>query len=92
MDSEKPLFMQIPPRKAWLVGHRGAAGHAPENTMASFRKGLELGADFLECDVHLSKDGRCVVLHDESVDRTTDGRGLVRKQSSAELKKLDAGS
>lgn len=60
--------------------------------MASFRKGLELGADFVECDVHLSKDGRCVVLHDASVERTTDGRGLVRKLSFAELKKLDAGS
>lgn len=87
-----PLFKGTPPRRAWLVGHRGAAGRAPENTMASFRKALEMGADFVECDVHLSKDGRCVVMHDEAVERTTDGEGLIRDRTVRELKGLDAGS
>lgn len=61
-----------------VIGHRGAAGYAPENTMSSFRKGKQLGADWLECDVHLSADGHLIVIHDETVDRTTDGTGAVR--------------
>ena len=60
--------------------------------MAAFKKGMELGADLVECDVHLSKDGHLIVMHDDSVDRTTDGKGLIRDLSLAELRKLDAGS
>ena len=60
-----------PPRPA-IVGHRGAAAHAPENTLASFRRALEDGAQLLECDVHLSADGHVVVMHDETIDRTAD--------------------
>lgn len=78
--------------KLMISGHRGAQGYAPENTMASFRKALETGADIIEFDVHLSKDGRCVVMHDELLDRTTNGSGLIRNYSWAELSKLDAGS
>jgi glycerophosphoryl diester phosphodiesterase len=66
-------------------------GHAPENTLASFEVALELGADVLELDVHLSRDGQVVVIHDERLERTTDGRGLVGDYSVAELRRLDAG-
>lgn len=79
-------------RRPIVIGHRGAAGLAPENTLAAFRKGLELGADLLECDVHLSRDDRLVVIHDHTVDRTTDGKGRVRDLSLEELKALDAGA
>jgi glycerophosphoryl diester phosphodiesterase len=78
--------------RVWVVGHRGAMGHCPENTLASFERGLELGADWIELDVHMSRDGVLVVIHDETVDRTTNGHGLVRDHSLAELKALDAGS
>lgn len=78
-------------RRVWVVGHRGAMGHSPENTMASFERGLELGADWIELDVHLSRDGALIVIHDETLDRTTDGHGLVRDHTLAQLKKLDAG-
>lgn len=74
------------------VAHRGASGYAPENTHAAFRKGLELGADFLEFDLHLSKDGELVIIHDDKVNRTTNGDGFVSDYTLAELKKLDAGS
>jgi glycerophosphoryl diester phosphodiesterase len=77
--------------RVWVVGHRGAMGHCPENTMASFERGLELGADWIELDVHLSADGALVVIHDETLDRTTNGHGLVRNRTLAELKQLDAG-
>ena len=60
---------QHPARPA-IVGHRGASAHAPENTLAAFRRAIEDGADLLECDVHLSADGHVVVMHDESIDRT----------------------
>ena len=79
------------PGRPWVIGHRGAMGHAPENTFASFEKGLELGADILELDIHLSRDGVPVVIHDATVDRTTDGSGPVVEHSVAELKRLDAG-
>jgi glycerophosphoryl diester phosphodiesterase len=78
--------------RVWVVGHRGAMGHCPENTLASFERGLELGADWIELDVHLSRDGALIVIHDETVDRTTNGHGLVQEHSLAELKALDAGA
>ncbi len=74
------------------IGHRGAMGHAPENTRASFEAGLRLGADAVECDVRLSKDGRLVVIHDDRLDRTTTGRGPVSKKNWADLADLDAGT
>jgi len=74
------------------VAHRGASSYAPENTHAAFQKGLELGADFLECDVHLSSDGELVIIHDQRVDRTTNGKGLVNDFTLEELKNLDAGT
>lgn len=73
-----------------IYGHRGASGHAPENTLEAFRLAMEMGADGFELDVHMSLDGQLVVIHDETVDRTTDGTGLVRDLTLAQLKALDA--
>jgi glycerophosphoryl diester phosphodiesterase len=72
--------------------HRGASYDAPENTLAAFRLAREIEADGVELDVQASKDGEAVVIHDFAVDRTTDGQGLVRDKTLAELKELDAGS
>jgi glycerophosphoryl diester phosphodiesterase len=74
------------------IGHRGAAGHLPENTMPSFERALALGADALEFDVALSRDGRPVVIHDDTLDRTTTGRGPVEEMVFKALCKLDAGA
>lgn len=73
-----------------VVGHRGAAGHAPENTLASLALGHALGADAVEIDVHLSADGIPVVIHDATVDRTTNGRGAVAELTLEGIKALDA--
>jgi glycerophosphoryl diester phosphodiesterase len=75
-----------------VIAHRGFSGEAPENTLAAFRKGVEIGSDMIELDVHLSRDGEIVVIHDETLDRTTNGKGLVAEHTLSELKKLDAGS
>ena len=71
--------------------HRGASKEAPANTLPAFFRAREVGADGAELDVHLSKDGELVVIHDFQVDGTTDGRGLVRDKTLAELRELDAG-
>lgn len=73
-----------------VMGHRGAAGVAPENTLVSFRAAVDAGADVLEMDVHATRDGRIVVIHDPTVDRTTDGTGEVRGLTWDELQQLDA--
>ncbi|MGM7703123.1 glycerophosphodiester phosphodiesterase [Pseudalkalibacillus sp. Hm43] len=75
-----------------VVAHRGAAGYAPENTMAAFDKAVEMDSDYIELDVQMSKDGELVVIHDTTVDRTTDGTGKVGELTYAELRALDAGS
>src|SRR5205807_1876945 len=75
-----------------LGGHRGNADECPENTLTSFRSAIELGVDVIELDVHRSEDGGLAVIHDHLLDRTTDGSGLVRDYTMAELKRLDAGS
>lgn len=69
-----------------IIGHRGACGHAPENTLASFSKALEIGVDAVELDVHLAKSGELVVIHDETVDRMADGKGFVADKTIEELK------
>jgi len=71
--------------------HRGASAEAPQNTLPAFMLAIDLGADGIEFDVQLSKDGQPVVIHDFVVDTTTDGRGRVRDKTLAELKELDAG-
>src|SRR5690349_24766663 len=88
------MFSQIQtaPGRPLIVGHRGAMGYAPENTFASYERALVLGADAIECDVHLSADGVPIVIHDHTLDRTTDGQGPVRDRTVAELKRLDAGA
>lgn len=75
-----------------LVAHRGMSSHAPENTIAAAKTAIEAGADIVECDVHLTKDGRAVVMHDLSLQRTTNSRAMVSDLDSHELAKLDAGS
>jgi glycerophosphoryl diester phosphodiesterase len=78
--------------KPLRIGHRGAAGHAPENTLRAFEAGIALGCDYLEFDVQRTADGHLVVMHDKRVDRTTDGTGVLSEMTLAELKALDAGS
>lgn len=79
-------------RRTLNIGHRGASAAAPPNTMAAFHKAVEMGADGVELDVHLSADSTPVVIHDFTVDSTTDGSGRVAELSLAQLKELDAGS
>ncbi|RKN74167.1 glycerophosphodiester phosphodiesterase [Paenibacillus ginsengarvi] len=74
-----------------VIAHRGAAGEAPENTLAAFALGLEQGCTGIELDVHLSKDGEVIVCHDTTIDRTSDGKGAISDMTVAELKKADAG-
>lgn len=78
--------------KPVIFAHRGASGEAPENTLAAFKLGLAQGCDAFELDVHLSKDGQIVVIHDGTIDRTTDGSGAVNEMTVEELKAFDAGS
>jgi glycerophosphoryl diester phosphodiesterase len=70
------------------IGHRGARGHEPENTLIGFQKAIDLHVDRIELDVHLSSDNELMVIHDETVDRTTDGKGLVNQFSSPQLKRF----
>ena len=75
-----------------VIAHRGASGHAPENTLAAFRKAVALGATFIETDLQLSRDAHFVAIHDGTVNRTTNGKGSVHDLTLAELRNLDAGS
>ncbi|HVL23648.1 MAG TPA: glycerophosphodiester phosphodiesterase family protein [Thermomicrobiales bacterium] len=74
------------------IAHRGASGYAPENTRAAFERAIEMGADMIETDVQLTLDGELVLIHDDLVDRTTDGQGPVADHTLAEIQALDAGS
>ncbi|HJK97572.1 MAG TPA: glycerophosphodiester phosphodiesterase [Polyangiaceae bacterium LLY-WYZ-14_1] len=74
-----------------VIAHRGGPSLGPEHTIETFQAGAEAGADVLELDVHLTRDGEIVVLHDDTVDRTTDGTGLVKEMTLAEVRALDAG-
>ncbi len=75
-----------------VIGHRGAAGLAPENTFAGFDLALEMGVDGLETDVQKTKDDKLVLFHDDRLDRTTNGRGVLQEMPWHELQQLDAGS
>jgi len=75
-----------------VVAHRGASTRAPENTMEAFRLGVEDGADAIELDVHLTADGQLAVIHDESLDRTTDRTGSVAELTMDEIREADAGA
>lgn len=73
------------------IGHRGAASYEPENTLRSFQKAIELEVDMIELDIRKTKDGKIVVMHDAKVNRTTNGKGLVKSYTFDQIRKLDAG-
>lgn len=75
-----------------IIAHRGSKGTHPENTLPTFEEAIVAGADGIELDVHVSKDNELIVIHDERVDRTTNGEGEVKEMTLAEIKQLDAGS
>jgi len=78
-------------RLPWVIAHRGACAVAPENTMAAFRRAVAMGVDCIETDLHLSRDGRLIIIHDNTLNRTTNGDGLVKNFTFNELRQLDAG-
>ena len=82
----------ISPNKCLVIAHRGCSANYPENTMVSFENAIEIGADMIELDVTLSEDGKVVVIHDDTLDRTTNSGGSVIRKKWDTLKKLDAGS
>jgi glycerophosphoryl diester phosphodiesterase len=84
-----PFSAAVLPR---IIGHRGAARRAPENTLVGFRIAKELGVGWVEFDVRLSADGRCILLHDDTIDRTTDGSGTAAAMTLDELSAFDAGA
>ncbi|MBQ8403145.1 MAG: glycerophosphodiester phosphodiesterase [Clostridia bacterium] len=85
-------YWQQSEKNVYVAAHRGASELYPENTMAAFRAALEMGVDQIETDVRVTADGELVLIHDEAVDRTTDGTGKVCEFTLSELKKLDAGA
>ncbi|MFC5472252.1 glycerophosphodiester phosphodiesterase [Cohnella suwonensis] len=74
------------------IAHRGASGYAPENTISAYRLAVSMNADYIEIDLQMTKDGELIAMHDDSVDRTTDGFGRTRNLTLARIKSLDAGS
>jgi glycerophosphoryl diester phosphodiesterase len=88
-DPMKPTWKTRFP--VMVIAHRGFSGEAPENTLASFQKAIAVGSDMLELDIHLSKDHEAVVIHDGTLERTTNGQGKVADLTLKELQKLDAG-
>lgn len=80
------------PNRFLNVSHRGASGHAPEHTIASYQLGEQMHGDYIEIDLQMTKDGVLIAMHDETVDRTTDGTGRVKDMTLEEIKELDAGS
>ena len=78
--------------KTLVFAHRGSKSNNPENTLAAFREAIRVQSDGIELDVHLSLDNELIIIHDEKIDRTTNGKGLVRKMTSANIQKFDAGS
>src|SRR2546423_13072452 len=75
-----------------VIAHRGANKFAPENTLAAFRKAIELGCDYVELDVRRTRDGALILMHDRTVDRTTNGTGQVSELTLSQIRSLDAGS
>jgi glycerophosphoryl diester phosphodiesterase len=76
----------------WSIAHRGASGHAPENTMAAFRRAVELGARFIETDLQITRDAQVIAIHDLTLDRTTTGKGQVHSLTLDQIRALDAGA
>lgn len=91
METDTPQKLSVPGRKKpYVMAHRGNRALCPENTLASFQQAIQDGADILETDLHLSKDGHFMCIHDETIDRTTDGSGKVAEMTLAELKQFSA--
>jgi len=88
MISSKPFFQSDKPLN---FGHRGFAGEYPENTILSYQKAIEAGADILEMDVQLTTDNKLVVFHDDTLERMTNGSGIVKEKSLSEIKKVNVG-
>lgn len=84
--------MEVNMKKTAVIAHRGSKGTRPENTLSSFEEAIAVNSDGIELDVHLTKDQQLIVIHDEKVDRTTNGQGYVKDKTMKELKQLDAGS
>ncbi|EKF35017.1 MULTISPECIES: glycerophosphodiester phosphodiesterase [Bacillus] len=82
----------LSPDRLLTIAHRGASGYAPEHTLASYKLATNMNADYLELDLQMTKDGHLIVMHDETVDRTTNGTGWVKDLTLDEIKQLDAGS
>lgn len=91
LAAEKSSF-PTPETKPLNVAHRGASGHAPEHTIAAYELGEQLKGDYIEIDLQMTKDGHLIAMHDETVNRTTNGTGLVKDKTLEEIKELDAGS
>ena len=94
-----PVVLQVFNKKSYnnkelghmeIIGHRGGASIGPENTLACYKKGIEVGADIIEIDIHLTKDSHIVICHDQSIDRTTNGKGLIREMTLDEIRQYRA--
>jgi glycerophosphoryl diester phosphodiesterase len=92
MPKIKNSFDFVDPKRPTIFAHRGSSAYAPENTLAAFKLAIDQYADGIELDVKLSADGYVMVMHDDTVDRTTNGTGVVKSLTLPELKKLEAGS
>ncbi|KEK22333.1 glycerophosphodiester phosphodiesterase [Bacillus gaemokensis] len=92
VDAKADTKNRLNANKFLNIAHRGASGHAPEHTFASYDLVKKMKADYLELDIQLTKDGQLIAMHDTSVDRTTNGTGEVREKTLSEIKSLDAGS
>jgi glycerophosphoryl diester phosphodiesterase len=96
LSSLSPIFYSTPAEmnsyKYTITGHRGAGALAPENTLSAIKEGLKYNVDRIEVDVHQTKDGKVVIIHDKTIDRTTNGSGAIKDYTYDELMKFDAGS
>jgi len=91
-DNKLPEAVKAARKVKQVIGHQGSCGDRPGNTLASYRRAIKTGATIGETDVRLTKDGELVCCHDSDLTRTTNGKGLIRDRTLAEIKKLDAGS
>ncbi|MFN2744904.1 glycerophosphodiester phosphodiesterase [Bacillus sp. z60-18] len=91
-EAAAPAHKQLNPNHILNVAHRGASGHAPEHTLLAYELGQKMKGDYIEIDLQMTKDGELVAMHDETLDRTTNGTGYVKDYTLEEIKKLDAGS
>lgn len=89
--SKHPFFNIRKDNDVLVIAHRGGLALSPENTLEAFRKAEELGVDVIELDIHSSRDGELVIMHDDTIDRTTDGSGNIRDYTLTQLKSFDAG-